>query len=570
MSKLRAKAEAMLAASQDPEHAPTIEETRRVMHELGVHQIELELQNEMLRESGEELAASRDSYRDLYDNAPVGYATLAPDGAVIQANLTLAAMLGKAHQDVVGRKFFCFVADTDELYLHLRRVFQEGIPKIAQLRGAALGGEQPWLELRTRRVTGEPETCWTTVIDVTERKRMELELVEAKLAAESASLAKTEFLSNMSHEIRNPMNAILGLTSLVLKLELPGKQREFLDGVMDAGNSLMQILNNVLDYSKIEAGQLELDSDRFALRVMLGRIMKSFTPQAQKQDIALGMHVDDDVPDNLWGDQGRLRQILVNLLSNALKFTETGAVDMTVRLQPSLRDPAVPDGVIRLLFEVRDSGIGIPSNKQDAIFESFVQADSTTTKIFGGTGLGLAISKKLVHKMRGDIWVDSEPGKGATFRFTASFDPPGIAVQETLRAGTPSASGTARPPLRILVGEDDRINQIFAKNFLMNAGHTVVIATSGKQVLDMLAEHPFDLILMDVSMPEMDGVEATRAIRSSKAGTFDPNIPIIAMTAHALKGDRERFLAAGMTGFISKPIAPESLAQLERVYDRSS
>ncbi|WP_243358072.1 PAS domain S-box protein [Fundidesulfovibrio terrae] len=415
-----------------------------------------------------------------------------------------------------------------------------------------------------RDVSGSVIAYDGLIADITEPRQIKEELKRAKEQAEAANTAKSEFLANMSHEIRTPMNAILGLTKLALRRDLSSAQREFLEGVMDAGASLMQIINDILDFSKIEAGRLDLESEPFALRPMLDRTMKSFAPQARKKDIDLKLHVDAAVPDLLQGDQGRLRQVVVNLVGNALKFTQTGSVELSVALLGAPgKEPGGLDEREKLEFTVRDTGIGIPADKLESIFESFTQADSSTTKLFGGTGLGLAISRKLTAMMGGGIQVESEPGKGATFRFTAVFGVPpagrrghGLSVQEE-----PAGNG-ARRALRILVAEDDRMNQIFAETFLKDAGHSVAIAANGKEAVELLRIENFDLILMDISMPEMDGIQATRAIRSSTGGSFNPDIPIIAMTAHALKGDRERFLAAGMNGYIAKPVEFEELVRV--------
>jgi two-component system, sensor histidine kinase and response regulator len=401
------------------------------------------------------------------------------------------------------------------------------------------------------------------VREVVERRKAEAEAIRAREQAEAASRVKGEFLANMSHEIRTPMNGILGMTELVLETELSPTQREYLGLAKTSADSLLTVLNDILDFSKVEAGKLDLDPVPFELRGSLDETLRALAPRAHAKGLELDLRIADDVPDRVIGDQGRLRQVLVNLVGNAIKFTDRGEVVVSVEV----------DGLgsetedVMLQIEVRDTGIGIPEEKQDLIFEPFKQADGSTTRSFGGTGLGLAISAKLAGLMGGRIWVESEPGRGSIFRFTSNLGRPSRLAPSRRNAGTVAAPGSTSPvafssssaqSLRILVVEDNVVNQIVVTRLLQRQGHRVTVAGDGRQALGERAKAAFDLILMDLQMPEMDGFEAVAAIREDEMGTGQ-RLPIIALTAHAMVGDRERCLAAGFDGYASKPIRSEML-----------
>jgi PAS domain S-box-containing protein len=669
----------------------------RLVHELEVHQIELEMQNEELRRTQGEIEASNERYFDLYDLAPVGYFTVSHNGMIREANLTAAVLLGVARSDLLNRQLSDFIVfeDQDILYKHHRQLFATVSPQVSQLRMVRKDAAPFWARMeataphddedgtpvyrvvvsditehkRGEQVLHESEERYRTLVenidlgitlidrqhrivmvnegqarmfkttprecvgqecfrlfekreamclhcpgvtalntgcpaefetqgvrddgstfavkirafpiyesggtpsgfievteDITERKRTEEDIFRAKQVAEAANRAKSEFLANMSHEIRTPMTAILGFTDILLGNSSTEEESATAAEIIKRnGMYLLDLINGILDLSKIEAGKCTVDLQPCSPSQIAADVVSMMKVPADAKGLPLSLEVQGRIPEEVTTDPIRVRQSLVNLIGNAIKFTEVGSVRVVLRLD------SAPKSESKLVFDVIDTGIGMSPEQMGLLFQPFSQVDGSARRRFGGTGLGLAISKRMAEMLGGDIVVRSSPGQGSTFSFSIGIGrPDGLAMTQELSPAVTargSVRGASQPlDCRILLAEDGPDNQRLIAFLLRKAGAEVELADNGQIALDLAlaalqAGSPFDLILMDMQMPVMDGYEATRNLRSARYRQ-----PIIALTAHAMTEDRQKCLDAGCDDYMAKPVKRESLLTLVAKY----
>ncbi|MFH1570390.1 MAG: ATP-binding protein, partial [Gemmatimonadota bacterium] len=555
------------------ESARSLDEARQAIAEVKRHAAEGEAVRAELHHSVQNL-------QTIVDAVPVGIAIVGRDKRIRQVNEAALAIMGVSrdsveglvcHQNMcpaqVGR---CPVWDLGQQVDNSERLILrpggDPVPVLKTAVPVTLGGEEVLLEafvdIRDRKRAEDEVRRSKEDLEAANQQlsqavkmgdRMAAEADRLAVQARDASAAKSEFLANMSHEIRTPMNGVMGMAGLLLETNLTEEQRDFARTIRASAEALLDIINDILDTSKIEAGKLELEAVDFDLREAFSDHLSLLAVRAREKGLAFLFEVDPAVPRALRGDPGRLRQIATNLVGNAPKFTAEGEVRLVVTVDSR------QDGAALLRFEVCDTGIGIPADKLSKLFQPFVQADSSTTRRFGGTGLGLSISKRLAEMMGGRIGVESVEGQGSTFWFTARLEVlPDDAVVPLSRT-RPAAGQPALPSLRLLLAEDNPINRKVVSRMLQNLGHRVDVAADGREAIDALRVIPYDAVYMDIQMPEMDGLEAARRIRAGDAGPARAGVPIIAMTAHAMKGDRESCLTAGMNDYVSKPIRSSEL-----------
>ena len=498
--------------------------------------------------------------RSLIESNIDAIMTTDPAGIITDVNKQMEALTGSTRDELIGAPFKDCFTDPDRAEAAIKLVLSEKSVTDHELTARARDGKETVVSYNATTFYDRNRTLqgvFAAARDVTERKRVELELNEARAVAESASQTKSDFLASISHEIRTPMNAIMGIADLLAQTKLSAQQDKYVRIFRRAGDNLLNLINDILDLSKVEASQLELEQTNFGLIDQMEVVMEMVGARAKEKSLSLSCEIATDVPNNVVGDPTRLRQVLMNLLGNAIKFTETGTVSLRVTLESDLVSPTL------LRFSVQDTGIGIPEKKLGRVFERFTQADSSTTRRFGGTGLGLTISKRLVELMGGQIWAESAVGAGSTFSFAVPLE---VQTIETHAAAVTEGANLdlSLAPLRILLTEDSPDNCTITLAYLGATPYTVEIAENGAVACEMFRTGRYDLVLMDRQMPMMDGLAATRNIRAWEQEIGGNPIPIIALTASALKGDREMCLAAGCTAFLTKPIRQETLLQAIR------
>lgn len=501
----------------------------------------------------DELADSEQRHRTIFENSPLGLIRYNTEGIISDCNSRFIQLMGSSYEELIG--FNALESSNPEMNECVRKALDGQMSVYENEYTSETGGKTTQIRVVFNPVNmgRSPTEVIATLEDITERKAQEEALRRAKEQAEIANSSKSRFLANMSHEIRTPLNGVLGMLQLIQTTELEAAQKEFVDIAIQSSTRLTHLLSDILDLSRVEAGRLDISMEPFDFMDTIDSIKHLFTPSISEKELELLLEIDPGIPEQISGDSVRLQQILSNLVGNAIKFTQNGSISLAVSRLHSYE----PD-VVRLFFTVRDTGIGIADDKVDTLFDAFTQADSEYTRKFQGAGLGLAITQRLVSLMGGSISVESVPGEGSAFHFSLPFGLVSTENDTDADAKKTKQSG----PLKVLLAEDDFVSQYVTLKMFDKLGHKTTIVDNGRQTLERLRQEHFDVILMDVQMPEMDGREATKAIRKGLAGEERQNTPIIAMTAFAMSGDKESLLADGMDDYIAKPIDMEDLVKV--------
>jgi PAS domain S-box-containing protein len=504
--------------------------------------------------------------RSLIESNIDALMTTDPFGIITDVNNQMEALTGCTRNELIGTPFREYFTDPERAEAGIRLVLSEKKISDYELTARSRDGGNTVVSYNATTFYDRERTLqgvFAAARDITEHKQREAELKQARAAAESANLTKSDFLASMSPEIRTPMNAIMGVADLLAKTVRSSEQDKYVQIIRRAGDNLLNLINDILDLSKVEASQLELERTGFSLSDLLEKVVEMVSVRASEKGLALAYEISANVPANLIGDPTRLRQVLLNLIGNAIKFTEFGEVSLRVAEDENSGVPTT------LRFTISDTGIGISGEKLGRVFEQFTQADSSTTRRYGGSGLGLTISKRLVELMGGRIWVQSTIGKGSVFYFVVPFEIWSSAARRTDVSVGMDPEPPLRP-LRILLAEDSPDNRTITLAYLQDTPYQIEIAETGAIACRMFEAGHYDLVLMDRQMPVMDGLTATCTIRTWEQANGRPPTPIVALTASALQGDREKCMAAGCTAFLTKPIRQEVLLRAIKEYSMAS